>query len=415
MSLIGSILKSVTVGRTEEVVNVIRPYLPGGGRFNENAADRIATVYTCIKILSETLSRLPVGVYQNDENKGRLKDKDHYLYDILHYNPNQYTTSNAFFSATEVWRNLRGNSYARVHRKGNTGLVESLELINPDRVLGHVIVNNSLFYKIQKKDSREVEEVPAMQILHFRMVTKDGIDGINPIEALRLNLSTTWEAMGTIEEFYKNNAINPKAIKSTVSGANQTAMLKALDILKKEYQGARGAGAILPLPPNTEIQELQMNAIDAVFLQMMEFNDNKIAALYGIPAHLVGNQTASKYNDIEQTQLAYKTNTISAITRMYRQELEYKLLTTQERKSGKSIEFNLMSLVETDHRSRLEGYRILTNIGAITPNKVALLEGLETYEGGDHHYIQTNMMSVENYNKKQTPINEKTNESNGTK
>ena len=400
MGLIGSILKSVKVGRTEELVSVIRPYLPGSGRFNENAADRIATVYTCIKILSETLSRLPVGVYLDDPLKGKLKNKEHYLYPILHYNPNEYTTSNAFFSALEVWRNLRGNSYARIFREGRTGRVASLELINPDRVAGYVIVNNNLFYKIQEKDSREVKEVPAMEILHFRMVTKDGIEGINPIEALRLNLSTTWEAMGTIEEFYKNNAINPKAIKSTVSGANQGAMLKALEVLKRDYQGAKGAGAILPLPPNTEIQELQMNAIDAVFLQMMEFNDNKIAALYGIPAHLVGNQTASKYNDIEQTQLAYKTNTISAITRMYRQELEYKLLTTSERSSGSSIEFNLMSLVETDHRSRLEGYRILANIGAITPNKIALLEGLETYPGGDNHYIQTNMMAVELYNKK---------------
>jgi hypothetical protein len=82
---------------------------------------------------------------------------------------------------------------------------------------------------------------------------------------------------------------------------------------------------------------------------------------------------------------------------MYRQELEYKLLTTAERED-RSIEFNLMALVETDHKDRLEGYRILANIGALTPNKIALLEGLETYEGGDNHYIQTNMMSVEKYN-----------------
>jgi HK97 family phage portal protein len=145
-----------------------------------------------------------------------------------------------------------------------------------------------------------------------------------------------------------------------------------------------------------------MNAIDAAFLNMIQFNDNKIAALYGIPSHMVGIQTASKYNDIEQTQLGFKSNTVSAISRMYRQEMEYKLLTTAERKAGKSIEFNLMALIETDHRNRLEGYRILANIGAITPNKIARLEGLDTYQGGDDHYIQSNMMSVEKYTTKQT-------------
>ena len=142
-----------------------------------------------------------------------------------------------------------------------------------------------------------------------------------------------------------------------------------------------------------------MNAIDAVFLSMIEFNANQIAALFGVPSHLVGNMTTSKYNSIEATQIGFKVNTVSAIARMYRQEFEYKLLTTDERKKkNQSIEFNLMGLVETDHRSRLEGYRILANIGAMTPNKVALMEGLEVYEGGDDHYIQTNMMSVEKYN-----------------
>lgn len=395
------LLKNILVGTEKQFDEFYNPILLGvTPRYSSEYAEQIATVYTCIKILAETISRLPAGVYQEDEKRGRLKDKDHYLYDLIHYNPNAWTSSNAFFNALEVWRNLRGNAYARIYRNGGSGKVSYLDLIPPDLVRGYKVINGELFYAVQKKGTEETEPISATDILHFRMITKDGILGINPIEALRLNLSTTWEALGTINEFYQNNAVNPKAIKSTVSGANQKSMLEALNVLKKDYQGAQGAGKIIPLPPNTEIQELQMNAIDAVFLQMVEFNANQIAALFGIPAHLVGNTTTSKYNNIEQTQLAFKSNTISSIARMYRQELEYKLLTTPERKTGKSIEFNLMALVETDHRDRLEGYRILSNIGAITPNKIAALEGLETYEGGDDHYIQTNMMSVEQYNAK---------------
>ncbi len=184
-------------------------------------------------------------------------------------------------------------------------------------------------------------------------------------------------------------------------------MLEALALLKKEYQGKKGSRTNYPLASKYRDQELNMNAIDAVFLQMIEFNVNQISALYGIPSHLVGNMTTSKYNSIEQTQLSFKVNTVSAIARMYRQEFEYKLLTNKERKTGKSIEFNLMALVETDHRSRLEGFRILANIGAIAPNKIAMLEGFETYEGGDDHYIQTNMMSVEQYNKNKNSKNDK--------
>ncbi len=397
---------NVLIGRTDQFNEAIFNQI-GSGRasYDPSKAETISTIHTCIKILSETLGRLPLGVYQETEKNGKQKDLDHYLYPLLRYNPNGYTTSNAFITALEVWRNLRGNAYALINRISGSGKVKSLEIINPDRVQGYNIVKGDLYYKIKRKDSDEVDTVSATDILHFKTITKDGVMGINPIEALRLNLSTSWEAMGTIDEYYKENGVQPKAIKSTVSGANQKAMLEALNILKREYQGKKGAGQILPLPPNTEIQELQMNAIDVVFLQMIEFNANQIAALFGIPSHLVGNMTTSKYNSIEQTQLSFKVNTMSAITRMYRQEFEFKLLTTEERNDKESIEFNLMALVETDHKSRLEGYRILANIGALKPNKIATLEGLDTYPGGDDHYIQTNMMSVEKYNaKNETPV-----------
>jgi HK97 family phage portal protein len=396
--------QKIIIGRDKEFVTALVNNIGGNhNKYSDEYAEIISTVFTCVKILGETIGRMGVGVYSDDPALGKQKDKDHYLYDIIHYNPNTYTTSYSFFNALEVIRNLKGNSFARIFRKANQGLVDYLEIISPSRVLGYKLVNNELFYRVSKVDKPEdFDTVPASDMLHFRMITKDGIMGMNPIEALRLNLSTTWEGMSTIDEFYKASGVNPKVIKSTVAGANQKQMLEALDVLKEKYGGSKGAGDLFPLPPNTEIQELQMNAIDAAFLNMIQFNDNKIAALYGIPSHMVGNQTASKYNDIEQTQLGFKSNTVSAISRMYRQEMEYKLLTTAERKAGKSIEFNLMALIETDHRNRLEGYRILANIGAITPNKIARLEGLDTYQGGDDHYIQSNMMSVEKYTTKQT-------------
>jgi len=396
--------QKIIIGREKGFVTALVNNIGGNhNKYSDEYAEIISTVFTCVKILGETIGRMGVGVYSDDPALGKQKDKDHYLYDIIHYNPNTYTTSYSFFNALEVIRNLKGNSFARIFRKANQGLVDYLEIISPSRVLGYKLVNNELFYRVSKVDKPEdFDTVPASDMLHFRMITKDGIMGMNPIEALRLNLSTTWEGMSTIDEFYKASGVNPKVIKSTVAGANQKQMLEALDVLKEKYGGSKGAGDLFPLPPNTEIQELQMNAIDAAFLNMIQFNDNKIAALYGIPSHMVGNQTASKYNDIEQTQLGFKSNTVSAISRMYRQEMEYKLLTTAERKAGKSIEFNLMALIETDHRNRLEGYRILANIGAITPNKIARLEGLDTYQGGDDHYIQSNMMSVEKYTTKQT-------------
>lgn len=366
----------------------------GNAAFDVNKAEGVSTVYTCVKVLSETISRLPVNVYAVDKRGGKQKDKSHYLHPLIHYNPNNYMTSQAFFAALEAYRNIKGNAFAKINRNPGTGKIVSLEILSPDSVTGYNVVNGELFYHVEVGEDK-TEVIPSSDMLHFRGLSKNGIWGINPIEALRKNLSSTWQALTTIDNFFKNGAMSPYALRSTVAGANQKAMLEALDMFKKKYGGAGKAGQIMPLPPNTELQGLSINFADAEFINTVKFNSDQIAALYGVPAFLVGNNEASKYSNIEQTQISFKVNTVSATARMYRQELEFKLLTQRERDEGRTIEFNLMAMVETDHRTRLEGYRILSNIGAIAPNKVAQLEGLETYEGGDDHFIQTNLQSVE--------------------
>lgn len=408
MGILQNILPSINVlfGRTDHLIEILLA-ANVNAKFDISKAEGLSTVYTCVKILSDTISRLPVGVYQASD-KGRTKEVDHYLYDLIHYNPNSYTNSQTFFSALETIRNLRGNSFALIHRNSGTGKIIGLELLNNEvglntyvnhgninsSVKGYSLVNGELFYKVElcEGNKREIADIPSNDILHFRGLTKNGIWGLNPIEALRLNLSITHQSLTTVDSLYTNKAMAPQALSSKISGANQKAMLEAQENFAKKNSGPTAAGKMLVLPPNTELQNLSMSMADAEFITTVKFNANQIAALYGVPAFMIGNHEASKYSNIEQTQISFKVNTVSPITRMYRQEMEFKLLTTAERKLGKSIEFNMMAMVETDSKTRFEGYKVLSSIGAISPNKIAALEGLETFKGGDLHYVQTQQL-----------------------
>jgi hypothetical protein len=86
---------------------------------------------------------------------------------------------------------------------------------------------------------------------------------------------------------------------------------------------------------------------------------------------------------------------------MYRQELEVKLLTTDEIISDKSIEFNLMGLVETDEKTKSESIKTQFNVGAISPNEVAKMYHLPTAEGGDKRFIPVNLQELK---KDMTPL-----------
>ncbi len=368
-------------------------------KFDIDNALQISTVYTCVKILAETLARLPLNIY-NETEKGKIVNKQDNLYPLLHYSPNNIISSYQFFLMLETFRNLKGNSYAKIVRNKRTGIPISLEIIYPSNVKSVNFVNNQLYYKVNilQSDGNYVEEVlNSKDILHFKGIS-DGIFGYNPIEALYYNLSTTFQGISTIDSFYANNITAPRAIESTVSGANQKAINEAVDKLELAQGGSIGSGKLIKLPPNCKIVDLALNFADAQIIETLKFNKADIACLFGVPPHLVGLFEASKFNSVELMQLDFKANTLSSITNMYRRELEFKLLTTEERNSGKSIEWNLNALIETDLNSKMNAFKTYIQNGVYTPNEVRILEGLPTFEGGDDHFIMSNMMSLEKYN-----------------
>lgn len=386
-------LKNMWIGTSETYNDLIVPSLVSGTGipYDLSGADKIAAVYTSIKILSETLSRMPLNIY-TDGGEGRTVEKSHYLYPLLHYTPNSWTSQQTFFSALEFWRNLKGNSFARIYRNSN-GEVNSLVLIPPSKVLDYKITNGELYYTLQT-DNDEQEIINTSEILHFRTMTKDGIWGVNPLEALRQNLGASYKGMLAIDSFYSNNAMSPKAIRSTVSGANQKAMIEALSEFNTKYAGAAKAGTMVTLPPNSEIIDLALNFADAEILATIKFSTQTIGALYGVPAWMLGILEQTKFASVETTMLDFKASTLSAIARMYRQELESKLLTTEERLNGVSIEFNFNALVETDSTTRINNLRTLQGMGIVTPNDVCKLEGFPVYPEGNQHYMPGNYMTV---------------------
>lgn len=404
MSIISNLYHKIFVGETNTELTRISDYLNfPATNFDLALGESISSVYTSCKILAEDIGSFPLNLYKNEEDGGKQIIKDDYRYSLLHYNPNGYTTSNTFFSTLEYIRNIKGNAFAMINRDEN-GFIISFSIVAPHKITTYKIVDDTLYYCYEEVDE-EPKWINAKEFLHFRTLTSDGIWGINPIEKLRLNLSVTYKAFSTIDKFYDNNATSPKALKTSIpEGINPKEwQAKVVDFTEK-YGGFKNAGKVISLPPFTELQDITLNFADAEFINTIRFNADQIAALYKVPPHLVGNFESSKFNNLEQLQLNYKINTLRPILRMYRQELEFKLLTTKERIEEYSIEFNSNAIVETDSKTRIENYKNLFGMGAITPNQICKYENYPDYNGGDNHFILTQLMSVEQYNKKnQTP------------
>lgn len=73
-----------------------------GKPVNENTAMQMAAVYSCVRILSEAVAGLPLGLYRYNDSGGKEKALQHPLYKLLHDEPNPEMTSFAFHEALEL-------------------------------------------------------------------------------------------------------------------------------------------------------------------------------------------------------------------------------------------------------------------------------------------------------------------------
>lgn len=77
------------------------------------------TYFTCLKMLSETLAKMPVKFYQKT-NKGILEAEATDTSKLLTKRPNPFMTPTVFWNTVEINRNHYGNAYVYM-RKNSSG------------------------------------------------------------------------------------------------------------------------------------------------------------------------------------------------------------------------------------------------------------------------------------------------------
>src|SRR5690606_40453526 len=58
-----------------------------GKNVTVNSALQLSTAWACVRLISETISTLPMSLY-HDDGDARIPARDHHLYNMLHNQPN---------------------------------------------------------------------------------------------------------------------------------------------------------------------------------------------------------------------------------------------------------------------------------------------------------------------------------------
>ncbi len=342
-----------------------------------------ATYFACLKVLSESIGKLPLKIQQQTKKQGIRIAREHPYYRMLNVRPNCYTTASAFWSTMELFRNHFGNAYAWIDTRKPE--VPQLWLMCPSDV--HIWYDNAciladvpdVYYQYSTPKGMIV--LGSEEVLHVRAHnTPDGIVGISVQEQLAGTIQSNIKAQEMLKKLYESG-MTAKAVLNYTGGLND----KNVDTLIKgfqEYANGKDYG-IIPVPTGFSLQPLNMKLADSQFLEIKQYSALQIAAAFGVKPYQIGDYTKSSYASAEAQQLAFLTDTLLYIIKQYEEEIAYKLMTDKEMADGYHVKFNTKAILRTDHKTQVE--TLTTGIGNFlyTPNEAREQIDLPSVDGGD--------------------------------
>jgi HK97 family phage portal protein len=354
-----------------------------------------ATVFTCVRILSDTMSKLPCKLVQ--EGQGVQQITDDYIVPLIKLRPNPFMSARDFFAAMESQRNLRGNAYAYIDFAGN-GKVAGLYPLQSEQVeiwvddAGIFNSDSKLWYIVTLKDGRRIKLTP-FEILHIKTFTLDGISGITPIEYLKTTIECGKYSEEYVKKFFKNG-LSIKGIIQYTGELNEAAKLRFKEKFEEMSNGLENAHGINMLPIGYQFQPISLTMVDAQFLENTKLTIQQISAAYGVKMHQINDLSRATFSNIESQQLEFYVDTVSTNVTAYEQEMTYKLLLDSAIRAGKAIKFNINAIVRADIKTRYDSYRIGIMGGFLKPNEARLWEDLPPEKGGDDLLCQGAMQKL---------------------
>lgn len=362
--------------------------------------ENISTIQTCSRILIENVSRLPILVKDSEGNV----IKNHIVSKLFNKSFSNYLTADKGRKIIEKDRVINGNGFVKIVYD-NKGLIVGLIPVVYEAIEGIILKNDILYYVIDHNlnpysSTNNKETISGENMLHFTGSNINGFLGVSPIESLMFESTIKHKASETLINFYKNNAMNPLVLSSTIPDLSQVKSLKEFtENFELENAGSSNAGKLIKLNPGMRLDAINYKLADAELINTLKFTNEQIISAFGIPSFLMSYETTQS---IENQTLEFKTFTLNNILSSYKSEIENKLFDSKELELGYSIEFDYSTLLDCDLETKANAYQKLVTNGLITPNEAIRKLGLgKPIDGnnGDKHYLQAQYVDLESNNK----------------
>ena len=329
-------------------------------------------IFSAVSRIANSLSAMPIRLFKGSKRYSNP------LSDMVGFSPNPSMTSCNFFKTLEACRLTSGNCYA-MKIYDEDGLLNRLDVLDPLRVKP-IIERESgeLWYRISPEHGREFF-IHNFYMIHVPYISTNGYIGVNPVSVLfdTLNYSDKIE---TFSKDLLEQGVNAAIVLEAPASLGENQKKEMINSFMKTYRET--SGNILLLESGVKASTLNLSPVDSKLFEVEKITRSKVAMVYNIPPHLLGDYSESSFNSQEQQMIEFLKLTMLPIVTAYEQEFDRKLLNDELRKKGFHFKFNMESFLRADAATQAEVDYKAVRSGWKTVDEIRAERNLPPLPGG---------------------------------
>lgn len=347
-----------------------------GAPMDENTAMRISAFYSCVLLISDTISTLPVDSYiRRDGNRVPFRPRPDWV-----MKPDVDLLRSEHYQQVLVSLLLDGNAFIRIYRDSR-GDVANLIVLDPMRI---TVRRNPATREIEYVfDSSDAGVVSKDDMLHITEMRKPGaLRGLSRVSELKDNLGLASALQSFASRFFGQGATVQGIIEfpGNLTREQATNLRDNFDISHKSYKKAHKTGV---LSGGAKYTKTGTAPDEAQMLESRKLAIEEIARMFRVPPHMIAITTpgAMSYASLEQNNINFVVHTL----RPYLEKIEQAYTTLLP--SEAFIKFNVDGLLRGDYTTRIQGYSIGLQAGFYSVNDVRRFEDLRPVDEGDQFRV----------------------------
>lgn len=346
----------------------------------------VPMVWSCVKILSEATSGLPLKLYEDSGDRRQLVDRRDRQQRLLR-KPNPYITRLNFLKFVVANLALRGNAYAIIERNDAGEWIGTVPLVTDETRPITDEPDVDLIYETSIGGVRTL--VSPENMLHFKLFTADGVVGMSPVEHLAETMGLALAAQDWAARFMRKGGVSGGYViyEQFLTKEQQAQVMEKFPDIRKEDANSLGSWGVLQ--GNPKIVPAGLSQKDAQFIETQQFQEEAIAGIWGVPLWLANraSKTSIMGSNLEQQLRGFTTFGLDPYLKAIQDEFNDKIWGDTDR----FIEFTAEGLLQADSTGRSSYYQSALGgsggTGWMSVNEVRRLENMEPLPGDEYDRV----------------------------